>query len=176
MKTLETATYPELMRFAKENDLDVTYSVTKADEVRSKIRAAFGEVEIPSSDAPAVENKPSPIIDAGYRSDPKVIVNISSDDANGGKRHYPICVNGDQILVKRDTDVAIPYRHYIALRNAKETVMSQDFDSAKMKYITVERDQYAVRFNVISMPSQDEIDAFHERTKNIGREPVKAAA
>lgn len=185
MKTIEQANYNELMRFALEHGLDVQYRQTKVDEVRSLIRTAFGDnVEIPEitaakpGDEGGERKRAVPAekvaVDPSYRNDPKVIVNIASDDANGGSRHYPICVNGDQIHVKRDIDVAIPYRHYLALKNARETVMRQEYDPARQKFITVETEQYAVRFSVSAMPSPEEIQAFHERTKDVGRAPVKA--
>lgn len=182
MATLEQAKYNDLIKFAIEQGLDAKSGSTKLEEVRSLIRSAFGDdVDIPvagkrEDSAEPVQAVETQALTSGYRDDPKVIVNIASDDQNGGKRHYPICVNGDQILVKRDTDVAIPYRHYLALRNAKQTEMRQEYDSSRQKFITVESEQYAVRFSVTEMPPQSEIEAFHERTKDLGREPVKKAA
>lgn len=184
-KPIHEAGYNDLMRFASDNGLDVTHGKTKLPEVRDKIALAYGadfQVPVGGSGAsepevavvrPAVEGTQ---LSANYQHDPKVTVNIASDPLNGGSHHWPICVNGDQILVKRDTDVAIPYRHFLALKNAREIVMSQEYDGANRRYITSEAEQYAVRFSVIDMPSKDEIAAFHERTKDVGREPAKQAA
>lgn len=182
INTPHTAAYPDLMRFASESGLDVTYGKTKLDEVRSKVVAAFGDaIDIPVGKASEPEQVAAmtdtdALKTSAYRDDPKVTVNIASDPQNGGNHPYPICVNGDQILVKRDIDVAIPYRHFIALRNARETVMRQEFDSANQRYTTIESEQYACRFSVVDMPTQSEIEQFHERTKDLGREPVKQAA
>jgi hypothetical protein len=184
-KPIHEAGYNDLMRFAVDNGLDVTHGKTKLAEVREKVELAYGadfQVPIGSSAGsepevavvrPAAEGKS---LSANYHDDPKVVVNIASDPLNGGSHHWPICVNGDQILVKRDTDVAIPYRHYLALKNARETTMRQEFDGNNQKYTTIESEQYAVRFSVVDMPGKAEIEAFHERTKDLGREPVKQAA
>lgn len=182
-KPASEAAYNDLMKFAAENGLDVKVGRTKLDEVRDLVVNAYGpDYPIPGATRPEPEQVVvTPAVEgdtlsADYRHDPKVTVNIASDPLNGGKHAFPICVNGDQILVKRDTDVAIPYRHFVALKNARETTMRQEFDAAHQKYTTIETEQYAVRFSVIDMPSQAEITAFEERTKDLGHEPVKKAA
>lgn len=175
---LENATRPQLYHFAKAMQLDVNFIGATEASLLDLIRKAIpGITEIDAADSepgPVLSNT-TDIKSTHYRNDPKVIVNIASDDANGGSQPFPICNNGDHILVKRDTDVAIPYRHYLVLLDAVETVFRQETDPATGRPRTVESQQNAVRFNAKGIPSDEEIAAFHERTKDLGRELRKAA-
>ncbi len=171
----------QLYAFAKRQSLDVTFVGTTREQFVSLICTAFpglAEISVEGEEtivaAPVLSNA-TDIKSTHYRNDPKVIVNIASDDANGGNQPFPICNNGDHILVKRDTDVAIPYRHYLVLLDAVETVYRQENDPATGRPRTVESTQNAVRFNAKGIPSDEEIAAFHERTKDLGREVRKAA-
>jgi hypothetical protein len=174
---IDTAKYPQLMGFAKNMGLEVSYGVTKLDEVRELIRTAYPGLESieVSDNVESIADNSAAGASTHYRDDPKVTVNIASDPINGGNRHFPITVGNDLVLVKRDTPVPIPYRHFLALMNAVETVMTQESHPITGKLITVESDQNAVRFSVLKMPTPDEIDAFHERTRSIGISRKKAA-
>lgn len=177
---LITASYRDLVRFAQENGLDARMRVHDKETVISMIRAAMpnvDEIEVEEEAEPAAKSNVSKITNAAhYNNDPKVVVNIASDPANGGSRHFPIAVNGDQILVARDTDVPIPYRHYLALENAVETVFRQEQDPLTGTPKTIASQRKAVSYTVRKMPASDEIEAFHRNTADIGRESPRAAA
>lgn len=180
MKTpIESANYKQLIDFGQSNGLEMKYGSVNQEQAISLIRAAFPdltEIDIPDSEV-VVDIAPARtgVGDTHYSHDPKVTVNIASDDANGGSHHFPITCNGDLILVKRDTNVAIPYRHYLVLRNAVETVMRQEINPLNNLPMTIQSDQMAVRFNVLDMPSKAEIDAWHDRTRSINSDKKKAA-
>lgn len=181
--TVERANYNPLLKFAIAQGLDVRHGI-KGDDLIATINAAFPgvtEVEVDEDDIPqavpvdatAGRKGTDP---AHYSNDPKVTITIPSSDTNGGRAPFPISVNGDSILVSRDVEVKIPYRHYLVLKNAKEEVYTQSFDAGARRYTEHKSIQPAVPFSVTEMPSQAEIAAFHERTKDLGREVVKAAA
>ena len=176
--SIENATYPQLMKFAEQAGLDVKYAHTKKEEVLALIEIAMpGTTDIVvEAEAPVPIAKASSGKGTHYNDDPKVMINIASDTMNGGSRHYPIAVNGELILVHRDKDVEIPYRHFLALQNAIETVFRQETNPLTGLPFTVSSDQSAVRYSVKRGPSQDEIDDFHKRTRDVGRELVKQAA
>ena len=172
---IEDASYPQLIEVAKLLQLDVKYGVTRGDELRQLVRDAMPGaeyVEVPEAEkaAPVVGYAPDAVKSPGdsthHSHDPKVTINIASDEANGGSHPFPISNNGAQILVMRDTDVAIPYRHYLVLKDAVETVLEPYIDGQGVPQVR-EHQQYAVRFNVTNMPSAAEIEAFHMRTRNI---------
>lgn len=118
--------YAKLVKFAQQQGLDARHGI-KGDDLIALIDAAFPgitEFELvgadDADDSPAraveVEGGGNRELTSGYRDDPKVIVNIPTDKENGGAHALPVCVNGDHILIKRNIDVAIPYRFYEALR------------------------------------------------------------
>lgn len=181
--SLEDAEYSDLIRFAQLRGLDdVKYGQVNKTDLVARLKAAFpdltsieveGAAETPAATPVSSDPRRGP---SHYRNDPKVLVNIASDPLNGGTHAFPITVGPDLILVKRDTDAEIPYRHYLALANAIETVMSQESNPVTGRLMDLESDQNAVRFTVKRLPSAEEIAAFHERTKDNGREPMKKAA
>lgn len=179
---LEPKNYAKLVKFAQLNGLDAKHGVTKSDDLIAMIKDVFPdltEIELDDGDAEVALVKGANRTTAGdpthYSHDPKVVVNIASDPANGGSYPWPLTCNGDLILVKRDTDVAIPYRHYQVLATAVENVLRQEMDRGTQQFVTIESPQNAVRFSVRTMPSRDEIDAYNERCRNIRAGMKKAA-
>lgn len=180
-KKLTEATNPELMAFLRRENIDVPPGYQKNSDLVTIIRTSFPgretieiEQEITSDVIVAAGDKESGD-PTHYSNDPKVTINLASDPLTGGSHHFPITHGGDLILVARDTDVQIPYRHFLVLKDAKERVYWQEQNPAGGKPIMREADQLAVRFSVLAMPSKEEIDAWHERTDSIGRDKKKAA-
>lgn len=176
---IETKHHNKLVKWAQMNGLDVTYS-TKGADVIAAINAAFPdlteiEIEGDGETTPEVISGPDGKLTANYRHDPKVVVNIATDPENGGAHPVPICVNGDHILVKRNTDVPIYYRHYLALKNAVQTDYRQE-PGPNGTTILVASDRHAFRFTTLEMPSKEEIAAFHERTRDVGKDKAEDKA
>ena len=181
---IETARFNDLKAFAKANNLEIGFAASAVGLTKT-IRAAFPgitEIQVEGEEAVVKEtvNKETVIVaevhdletgglSSHYRDDPKVTVIISSDELSGGKQPLPLCVGNDHILVGRDQKIAIPYRHFLVLENMVETERRQAFDASAMKYNTIETPKQAVNFSVYDRPSQADIDAFHARTKDIGR-------
>lgn len=181
---IEKAGYPELVRFAQERGFDIKYGQVKQEELVRTIREAYPEITtivVDDDDQQPVTAVTSPAARSNspshYSNDPKVVINITSDDANGGEHAYPIFADPVLILVKRDTDVSIPYRHYLVLDNAREEVFRKHFDPVRQRYYETTSIQHTVRFSVKQMPMPDEIAAFHANTRDLGRgDEVKKAA
>lgn len=174
--------YNEALRFAKLHDLEVRHSM-KADELFELIRTAFPGIE--EFDLPGDEPEPAAdmsLVSGGaadsthYRNDPYVIVNIQNNNENGGTHPVPICVNGDHILVKRNTDVAIPFRFFKALELAVQTDYRQEPNAATGKPDTIVEQRNAFQYSVKRFPSDAEIAAWQERTKDIGRDKAEDAS
>lgn len=170
--SLNEASYNDLMQFAKSRDLEIARGL-KQHELLALVNAAFPgltTIEIEDRSAAASAEPASNVgqLTSHYRDDPKVTVMVQSDEATG-KHHLPLCVNEDHILVQRDAEVAIPYRHFLALKNMVEEVQSQVFDPVNMKYNVVSHNRKAINFSVSDMPSAAEIAAWEKRTADIGR-------
>lgn len=175
--TLEKKNYNELYRWAKMSGLEVAYRMP-AEELIATIEAAFPgktEIELEGEDSPEVASVTSGEtgqLTASYRDDPKVTVNIATDEENGGKHPVPVCVNGDHILIKRNMPVAIPYRFYLALENAIQSDYAEE-EGPNKTTVLVETSRPAFRFTAKGIPSDDVIAAWHERTRNLGRDKVE---
>ena len=171
--TFEAKNHAKLVKWAQANGLDVSYRQPAA-EVIATIKAAYPdltEIEIDGDGetVPEIISGPEGKLTASYRDDPKVVVNIGTDDENGGAHPVPVCVNGDHILIARNMDVPIYYRHYLALKNAVQTDYRQE-PGPNGSTMLVSSNRNAFRFNTVEMPSKEEVAAFHERTKNIGKD------
>ena len=177
---IDTKNYSELIKWAKAQNLDVQHGRTSGDELIAKIHAVFPdltEVEIEGEpETVMVVSGETGALTANYRHDPKVIVNIASDSENGGSHPVPVCVNGDHILIKRNADVAIPYRFYVALNNAVQTDLRQETNEQTGKIYTVFEERQAIRFSSKGVPSDDEIAAWHKRTRDEGRNKAEIEA
>lgn len=174
--TLESKNHAKNVKWAQANGLDVSYRQTAA-EVIATIQAAYPdlteyEIEGDGEAMPEVVSGPNGKLSANYRDDPKITVNIPTDVENGGASPVPVCVNGDSILIKRNTDVRIYWRHYLALKNAIQTDYRQEpGDNGTTRLIG--EDRHAFRFSASDGPSEAEIAAWHERTKDIGKDKAE---
>lgn len=171
--TLEPKNHAKLVKWAQANGLDVSYRQPAA-EVIATIKAAYPdlndiEIEGDGETAPEVISGLDGKLTTGYRHDPKVVVNIATDPENGGAHPVPICVNGDHILIKRNTDVPIYYRHYLALKNAVQTDYRQE-PGPNGTTVLIASDRHAFRFTTVELPPKEEIEAWHARTRDIGKD------
>lgn len=102
---------------------------------------------------------------AHYRYDPKVTVNINESET--AKNDVILSVNGDSITVKRGVDVAIPYRFYLAMKQAEETIYRDTDELDRRTGLPIKEAvvRPATPFNTVGQfPSASEIAAFHQRT------------
>lgn len=176
---IEKANYKQLVGHAQLLGLDVKHGSINQVDLLALLREThpgLTEIDIADSDvvhdaAPARAGSAS----THYSNDPKVVVNISSDELGG---NHPLSIgNGpDHLLVKRDVNVAIPYRHFRILQTAVETVMRQEVNPMTGAFETHTSDQNAVRYTVVEMPSPAEIEAYHARCRDVGAEAKRKAA
>lgn len=175
---IEDVPYATLIERAKAMALDVSPGSTSNSDLVAMVRAAVGgdTIEIDDVvDTVAVQIAKNPDL-SHYRHDPKVTVNIASDDQNGGSHPFPIGCNGVPIWLRRDEDVEIPYRFYLALNNAIEKDFEVFVDPVTGQMAEREFERNAIRFTVRNMPSAEEIALFHERTKHIKSGSQRLAA
>lgn len=147
--------------------------------LRAKIeQAAPGTIEItaPAASAPTQAASPTPAIRkvsgipdgvAGlhYKYDPKVMVRIAKTNEATRSREVQLSVNGDVVILKRGETVPIPYRHFIALQNAIETVGQETDEINPVTNLPIVEfiEQPSYPFQVLDEPSDEEIAAWHAR-------------
>ncbi len=93
--------------------------------------------------------------------DPKVTIRISNENRNGEvySRDVAVGVNGRCCQLRRNVDVTIPYRVYLALRGAVEDSVTHDARTGEEMHTDVDR----VPFTVIRLPSDEEVAAWHTK-------------
>ena len=176
---LEQATVAQLTLYATTVlGLDIADRTPKP-VIISKICAAapeLAEIEVP--DDAETEASPSPVpigsrrrrdaaaqaqagegLRGSSKSDPRVSLMIFESSEAGGKRPVYVGVNGTGMLIPRGQKVDVPYRYYLALSDAVQTVHVQNEDGTEES-----RDVNSYPFQVLAMPSEAEIDAWHDRT------------
>lgn len=161
----------------------------------SRIKAVAGdeieEIELPKESlkfaAPtprAVDIAPTPEgeIPSGpagqhYMYDPKVEITIAPTNDKQRSRDVQVAVNGDAFIMQRGKKIAIPYRVYLALENAIETVARDTDEINPQSQMAVKEwvEQPSYSFTIHKLPTDEEIAAWHRRTDNYV-EPAKAAA
>jgi hypothetical protein len=109
------------------------------------------------------------------KGDPMVRMSIAQAEGQGGERPVPVTVNGVTMLIPRGEPVSVPYRYYLALTLAVRTIYEQHRDRQTGELITTKKDVPAYPYNVMSMPSAEEIAAWEDATKDEGRRPSAAA-
>ncbi|SKB32384.1 hypothetical protein [Sphingopyxis flava] len=166
----------------------------------SKIKGVLGEeveqIELPSTmkllgatSAPALDVAPAGEggLPAGpesrhFRYDPKVEIEIQNSNDKTRSRDCYINCNGDVLQVQRGKRVKIPYRHYLVLVDAVEKVARDTDEINPITHMPVKEwvEQPSYPFSVFSLPSEEEIAAWHKRMDNVelraGPEPARAAA
>lgn len=103
---------------------------------------------------------------AHFRHDPKVTVRISPTSDKTRAKDVQIAVNGDVVIVKRGAEVPIPYRHYLALRDAVEKVGRETDEINPKTHMPIIEwvDLPSYEYSVLRMPTDAEIADFHKRT------------
>jgi hypothetical protein len=105
---------------------------------------------------------------AHYRFDPKVELVISK--APDTKFHdLHLSVNGETMTVQRGERILLPWRFFLSLRDSRVTKMVETGETNPMTGLAVlePQDQPSYQYSVYQMPTQDEIDDWHERTKDV---------
>ena len=100
-----------------------------------------------------------------YRDDPKVTLSIAQGSGTGVK-DVQLDVNGDVVTVRRGATVDVPYRHYLALLEAKTARMVETGETNPQTGMPILEpvDEPTYPFSVVRMPSDEEIADFHART------------
>lgn len=99
-----------------------------------------------------------------YHDDPKVLIVIPSSKEPGGDKDVQVSVNGDTFLLQRDQETEIPYRIFLALRDAKEKDINQTIPKPGVPAKITIRDVFSYPFQVLRPAMPDEIAAWEERT------------
>ena len=177
----DDATFNQLRQFAKES-LGLGFSNNIGDDkLRARIREAwknpfivlFGEtdpeVEVePETTAPVKVNIKA-LGGGSSKNDPKVRMFFNEAEGAGGKRSIYFNVNNVPILLPRGVECDVPYRYYIAAKNAVKTIVEQDVNDE-----ITERDVPAYPFQVISFPSKDEMKSWYMQEHESQYPPGKA--
>lgn len=103
-----------------------------------------------------------PLVGGLGRGDPRVSLTLHAEEREGVvvSHHKAVGVNGTVWAIKRGVQVDVPYRVYLALKDAVRDAITHDGEGE-----VISQKVHAVPFSVQRMPSQEEIDAFHERTR-----------
>jgi hypothetical protein len=101
------------------------------------------------------------------QGDPRVVINIPVEMRNNEAydRDVEVGVNGRCWQIRRAIDVPVPYRVYLALRAA--VGMSVDHKTVGADVVETERNVPRFSPNVVKMPSDAEIAAWHARTDEL---------
>ena len=107
------------------------------------------------------------------RNDPMVNLRIAEQPGAGGNRPVPVGVNGQIMLIPRNKDVDVPWRYFLAMRNAVQMIYETDPNTHELGE---GREVPAHSVQVNTMPSAAEIAAWEERTQKIGTKKDRPAA
>lgn len=176
---LEEATQKQLLFYANSIlNLDVGHAANSST-LRAKILRAqpdCTEIKVKADDqakkaAPAaptvtsakVEKK---VLTTHYQDDPKVKIKVFTDSSGLRPKDVQIAVQGDVVIIQRDKEVSIPYRHYLALNDAIEDVARDTDEINPNTGLPIKEwvSQHSYPFQVLTMPSREEIAAWERRT------------
>lgn len=135
--------------------------------VAGAIRPAITANGEPVKAAPASTGWASGVADPMHHShDPRVVINISRTDDKRRTKDVTVQVNGVTFQIQREKDVAVPYRVFLALRDAleKAAVDGDEFNPVTGDPIKVWANVPSYPFSVVEKPPQAEVDAWLERT------------
>lgn len=174
--SIEEANFASLKRHAESVlNLEVPRG-TNANGLRGKILAVAPEtrevelVDDAGRTTPVAKSEPVAASKARYSinhpgADPKVRMVIHKTDDVTRAKEVTVSVNGFVWRMQRGVEIDVPYRAYLALNDAVEKrAVPQDEDGpfGLPKYEYQEVKSYP--FQIIAMPSADEIDAWHKAT------------
>lgn len=141
-------------------------SLAQADAEQRQQTIASQPVLPPST--PSIPLGLAPRQAAQYRYDPKVKVYIPVVPGPGGDRHVPVAVNNDVVEIGRDQWIEVPYRFYLALKDAVASELTpKNGEDGRLEIVS--RDVLSYPFNVdpTTLPSQEQIDEWNKRVGDI---------
>jgi hypothetical protein len=166
---------PDQVRAYAASFLGIPVDDVSDGEVMAKVRASIEGTSIfvatgPVEDADQTGSKP-PKVDAATQSgglvgsygrdDPKVTLTLHAEERDGVvvNRHKEVGVNGVVWLLKRGESITIPYRVYLALKNAERHIITHTTDGEQREQVVLN-----TPFNIERMPPQEEIEQWHKQT------------
>lgn len=176
-KNMDEATPSEIRAFATtflgipveddEEDASVLAKVRAATEGSTIFVSNEPEMVEPQtgSQPPDVEGKSgAAMVGSLGRNDPKVTLTLHAEERDGVivSRHKEVGVNGVVWLLKRGESITIPYRVFLALKNAERHVITHTADGEVREQVVK-----SCPYNIESMPSQKEIAAWHKATDSV---------
>tara|TARA_Y100000310_G_scaffold340966_1_gene438561 strand:+ start:511 stop:1146 length:636 start_codon:yes stop_codon:yes gene_type:complete len=194
--TYDDATKTELIQFAAENLGMKFHPNTGIAKVSAAIRQVWLNDFIilfgPADKAAAVEDvetgedeEGSATVGASIRSlgrgssktDPVVRMIVNLSEKPGGHRPVFVSVNNVGMLIPRGKEVDVPYRYYLALKEAVGTVYIQDDDE---DYTLRSRNVQSYAFQVVRFPTPEEMEPWNQREWEsqfpAGKAPDRAGA
>lgn len=197
---LDDASHPQLRYYCEAIlNLDGIKPVGQSSSYYiARIRAVLGdeinEIELPADSvnfaapkpaaidiAPTPEGAiPSGVAGQHYMYDPKVELTIAPTNDRTRSRDVQVAVNGDAFIMQRGKRIAVPYRVYLALKDAIETVSRDTDEINPQSQMPVKEwvEQPSYSFTENKLPTDEQIAEWHRRTDNfeLRAEPVAAAA
>lgn len=144
-------------------DADILAKVTASIEGSTIfVDVAEDPVDQTGSAPPKVEGGSGGGLVGSYgRDDPKVTLTLHAEERDGVvvNRHKEVGVNGVVWLLKRGESITVPYRVYLALKNAERHVITHTSEGEQREQVVLN-----TPFNVERMPSKEEIDDWHAKT------------
>lgn len=135
--------------------------------VSGAVRPAITANGQPVEAEPASTGWASSVADPMHHShDPRVLISISRTDDKRRTKDVTVQVNGVTFIIQREQEVPVPYRVYLALRDALENaaVDGDEVNPVTGDPIKVWAKVPSYPFSVIEKPPQAEVDAWLERT------------
>lgn len=160
---------PQLIALIQRSDPSIEEIPVKSEEA-----APVVDLTQPSAAAPDIPPAPGPVVDRGgapgvmphYSTDPKVELTIAKTSETTRSKDVTVAINGDVFRMQRGQRVAVPYRVYLALQDAKEKQAVETGDEVNGIPVREWQEVYSYPFQVFSMPSDEEIAEWHARTDN----------
>lgn len=171
-KNIGDATTEEVRDYAT-TFLGIPTEGITTDEVLAKVRAAtegdtiFVRVAPEPADmagVPPPDVEPQSKLQGGLgHSDPKVGIVLHNEERDGNviNRHKEVGVNGVVWLLKRGERIDVPYRVFLALKNAERSVITHNGEGEVMT-----QNVKSTPYNIEHMPSAAEIADWEKRTTN----------
>lgn len=162
---LADATIEEMREFATETlGLDLSPNPnTKADTIRARIAEAWDKPEITVKSRADVGPAPQgqAVDEAPAGGEPMVTLEIARTDDVEGSQPVWVAVNGRGMWIPRGERVTVKHRYYEVLKNAVRRVGEQQRSGE-----IVWREVQSYSFSVVTMPTEQEIEAWAARQAN----------
>jgi len=101
--------------------------------------------------------------------DPKVELLVFATSDPTKPKDVQVAVGGETILIQRDKQVRIPYRHYLVLDQSMESVARETGETNPQTGMPMKEwiEQKSYPHQIYGMPSKAEIEEWEKRTANI---------